>query len=113
MMGLKLMSAAVILSGVVATSAMAQDATQEPGALGQAHPFVDYLTGGYGVRGTSRGQYGGYDGDYGPGYVAVVPGAAIVTAPIVTAPGAYAYYSGGCEPGTWYVGEDGLRRFCR
>jgi len=113
MTGLKLMSAAAILSGVVASSAMAQEATQEPGALGQAHPFVDYVTGGYGVRGTSRGQYGGYDGDYGPGYVAVVPGAAIVTAPIVTAPGAYAYYSGSCEPGTWYVGEDGLRHFCR
>jgi hypothetical protein len=108
MTGLKLMSAAAILSGVVATSAMAQEATQEPGALGQTHPFVDYLTGGYGVRGTSRGQYGSYDGDYGPGYVAIVPGAAIVTAP-----GAYAYYSGGCEPGTWYVGEDGLRHFCR
>jgi hypothetical protein len=108
MTGLKLMSAAAILSGAVATSAMAQEATQEPGALGQTHPFADYLTGGYGVRGTSRGQYGSYDGDYGPGYVAIVPGAAIVTTP-----GAYAYYSGGCEPGTWYVGEDGLRHFCR
>jgi hypothetical protein len=106
MMGLKLISAAAILSGMVATSAIAQEATQEPGALGQAHPFVDYLTGGYGARGTSRGQYGSYDGDYGLGYVAVVPGAAIVTAP------AYAYYSG-CEPGTWYVGEDRLRHFCR
>jgi hypothetical protein len=71
----------VILSGVAATSAMAQEATQEPGALGQTHPFVDYLTGGYGVRGTSRGQYGSYDGDYGSGYVAIVPGAAIVAAP--------------------------------
>ena len=108
MMGLKLMSAAAILLGVVATSAIAQEATQEPGALGQAHPFVDHLTGGYGARGTSRGQYGSYDGDYGPSYVAVVPGAAIVSAP-----GAHAYYNGGCEPGTWYVGEDGLRHFCR
>ena len=49
---------------------------QEPGALGQAHPFADYLTGGYGVHGMSRGQYGSYDGYGRPGYVAIgiVPG---------------------------------------
>jgi hypothetical protein len=105
---LKLVGAAAILSGAVATSAMAQEATQEPAALGQAHPFVDYLTGGYGVHGTSRGQYGSYDGDYyGAGYLVVVPEA------IVTVPDAYAYYRRGCEPGTWYIGGDGLRHFCR
>ena len=100
----KILGAAAILSSALGGSAMAQEATQEPAQLGQSHPFVDYLTGGYGVRGTSRGQYGSYDGDYGPigfGYA------------IVPAPGAYAYYRGGCVPGTWYRGRDGFRRFCR
>ena len=32
---------------------------------------------------------------------------------IVTVPNAYAYYDPGCVPGTWHVGVDGLRRFCR
>jgi len=32
---------------------------------------------------------------------------------IVTIPNAYAYYDAGCVPGTWHVGADGLRRFCR
>lgn len=90
---------------------MAQEVVQEPGALGQAHPFADYLTGGYGVHGMSRGQYASYDGDYGrPGYAAIgiVPGDAVVIAP-----NAYAYYNAGCEPGTWYLGDDGLRHLCR
>ncbi len=103
MTGLKLLGAAAILSSALAVSAAAQEAIQEN------HPFVDYLTGGYGVHGTSRGQYGSHDGDYGM----MIGGDAIVTVPIVTAPGAYAYYDAGCLPGTWYVGADGLRRFCR
>src|SRR5258708_22263685 len=103
MTGLKLLSAAAILSAAVATPAMAQEATQEPAALGQAHPYVDYLTGGYGVRGTSRGQYGSYDGDYGPADVAIgiAPGSVALTAP-----DAYAYYSG-CAPGTLVICEEG------
>jgi hypothetical protein len=56
------------------------------------------------VHGTSRGQYGSYDGDY---------GMMIGADAIVTAPNAYAYYDAGCVPGTRYVGADGLRRFCR
>jgi hypothetical protein len=104
---LKLLGAAAMLSSALGASAAAQEATQEPGALGQAHPFADYLTGGYGVHGTSRGQYGSYDGDYGYPAIGVVPADAIVAAP-----DAYAYYSG-CEPGTWYLGADGLRHFCR
>ncbi len=67
MTGLKLLGAAAMLfsalASALAVSAAAQEAVQEPGALGQNHPFVDYLTGGY--------------------------------------------------PGTWHVGADGLRRFCR
>jgi len=103
MTGLKLLGAAAILSGALAVSAAAQEAVQEPGSLGQAHPFVDYLTGGYGVHGTSRGQYGSYDGDYG-----MMIGPSV----IVTVPNAYAYYDARCVPGTWYVRADGLRRFC-
>src|SRR5260370_5090526 len=62
---LKVLGAAAILSSAFAIPAGAQEAIQEPGALGQAHPFADYLTGGYGVRGTSRGQYRSYYCDYG------------------------------------------------
>jgi hypothetical protein len=47
MTGLKLLGAAAILFNALAGSAVAQEATQEPGALGQNHPFVDYLTGGF------------------------------------------------------------------
>jgi hypothetical protein len=106
---LKLLCAAAILCGAGATPATAQQATQEPAALGQSHPYVDYLTGGYGVRGTSRGQYGSFDGDYGPPEVVIgiVPGYATVAPP-----DAYAYY-GGCVPGTWFIGRDGLRHLCR
>ena len=104
MTGLKLLGAAAILCSALAIPAAAQQAVPEPGALGQHHPFVDYLTGGYGVRGTSRGQYGSYDSDYG-----MMIGSNV----IVTVPNAYAYYDAPCVPGTWYVGADGLRRFCR
>ena len=103
MTGLKLLGAAAILSSALAVSAAAQEAVQEPGTLGQNHPFVDYLTGGYGVHGTSRGQYGSYDGDY---------GMMIGSDAIVIAPNAFAYYEARCVPGTWYVGANGLRRFC-
>src|SRR5258708_9366921 len=106
MTGLKLLSAAAILSAAVATPAMAQEATQEPAALGQAHPYVDYLTGGYGVRGTSRGQYGRYDGDYRPADVAIGIAPGSVT---VTAPDAHAYYHGRA-PGPLVICEDGGRR---
>src|SRR5258708_14291115 len=83
MTGLKLLSAAAILSAAVATPAMAQEATQEPAALGQAHPYVDYLTGGYGVRGTLGGQYGSYHRDYRPPEVRIrrAPGREPVTPP--------------------------------
>jgi hypothetical protein len=109
MTGLKLLGAAAILfsalASALAVSAAAQEAVQEPGALGQNHPFVDYLTGGYGVHGTSRGQYGSYDGDYGM----MIGTDAMVTIPAA----AYAYYDAGCVRGTWYIGADGLRHFCQ
>ncbi len=62
---------------------------------GTSLPF-DWLPG---SPGTSRG----YDGDY---------GMMIGSDAIVTAPNAFAYYDAQCVPGAWYVGADGLRRFC-
>lgn len=56
------------------------------------------------MRGTSRGQYGSYDGYYGPIGIGFV---------IITAPDAYAYAGVGCEPGTWYLGGNGRRHLCR
>jgi len=47
---LKLLGAAAVLSTALATPLMAQEATQEPGALGFNYPNSQYLTGGYGTR---------------------------------------------------------------
>jgi hypothetical protein len=47
---LKLLGAAAILSTALATPLMAQEATQEPGAIGFNYPNSNYLTGGYGVH---------------------------------------------------------------
>ena len=114
---LTLLGAAAILATALATPAMSQEATQEPGMIGFNYPNSDYLRGGYGVRLQSRydrSYYGphvyygpGYyrPGYYRPGYVggpvgvaAGVIGAAgaIVAAPY---PDSYAYY--GDEPGYW------------
>jgi hypothetical protein len=47
---LALLSAAAVLSTVLATPLMAQEATQEPGMIGFNYPNSRYLTGGYGVH---------------------------------------------------------------
>jgi hypothetical protein len=47
---LALLGAAAVLSTVLATPLMAQEATQEPGMIGFTYPNSHYLTGGYGVR---------------------------------------------------------------
>jgi hypothetical protein len=47
---LKVLGAVAVLSTVLATPLMAQEATQEPGALGFNYPNSRYLTGGYGTR---------------------------------------------------------------
>jgi hypothetical protein len=113
---LALLGAAAILATALATPAMSQEATQEPGMIGFNYPNSDYLRGGYGVRLPSRHDYSYYGPRayygpgygpryYGPGYVhgpvgvaAGVIGAAgaIATAPFVDS---YAYY--GDEPGYW------------
>jgi hypothetical protein len=111
---LNILYAGFIATAMMATPVMAQQATQEPGAMGQQYPDSDYLTGGYGSRATPRPGYYyrrdhgyGYGQGYGYGPVVYGPagvaagvvGGAIGTADvIVTAPfthrGSYAYYGG-------------------
>jgi hypothetical protein len=47
---LALLGAAAVLSTVLATPLMAQEATQEPGMIGFNYPNSHYMTGGYGVH---------------------------------------------------------------
>jgi hypothetical protein len=54
---LNIMHAGFVATAMLMTPAMAQEATQEPGAMGQHYPEVDYLTGGYGSRGTPAPGY--------------------------------------------------------
>jgi len=110
---LTLLGAAAILATALATPAMAQEATQEPGMIGFNYPNSNYLRGGYGVRTPSRYDYSYYGPHvyygprvhYGPGPVGLAAGvaagaigtaAAIAGAPYVDS---YAYY--GDEPGYW------------
>jgi hypothetical protein len=97
---LKWLGAAAVLSAVLASPVLAQEATQEPGMIGFNYPNSDYMTGGYGVRlphntgRYPRMPYGGYVAyDYGvpsPGVVVGPP--PVVVAPVAPGPyGAYAY----------------------
>jgi hypothetical protein len=109
---LTLLGVAAILATALATPAMSQEATQEPGMIGFNYPNSNYLRGGYGVRTPSRydhSYYGprGYYGPrayYGPGPVGLAAGVAAgavgTAAAIAGAPYAdsYAYYDG---PGYW------------
>jgi hypothetical protein len=108
---LTLLGATAILALGLATPAMSQEATQEPGMIGFNYPNSNYLRGGYGVRLPSRYDRSYYhEGYYGPrAYYAPGPGAvaagvaagaigtaaAIAGAPYVDS---YAYYGG---PGYW------------
>jgi hypothetical protein len=65
---LTLLGAAAVLATVIATPVMAQEATQEPGAIGYNYPNADYLTGGWGVH-TPPGWTGRWP-RVGYGYVA-------------------------------------------
>ena len=109
MMKLTMLGAAAILATALATPAMSQEATQEPGMIGFNYPNSNYLRGGYGVRLPSRydhSYYGprGYYGPrvyYGPGPVGLPAGVAVGTAAAIAgAPyvDSYAYYDG---PGYW------------
>jgi hypothetical protein len=100
---LNILRTGFIATAMLVTPAMAQEATQEPGAMGQQYPDADYLTGGYGSRATPRPGYYFRRDHYGYGYGPTVYGPAgvvdgaigtvIVTAPFVHR-GSYAYYGG-------------------
>src|ERR1700722_13340497 len=98
---LKLLGAGGVLSAALATPLMAQEATQEPGAIGYNYPNANYLTGGYGVHTPfNTGRYprwpvGAYV-VYGDPRVAVSPpavgfGVGPVGVAVGPAYGAYAY----------------------
>jgi hypothetical protein len=85
---LTLLGAAAILATALATPAMSQEATQEPGMIGFNYPNSNYLRGGYGVRPRAY---------YGPGPVGVAAGIAAGTAAAIAgAPyyDSYGYYEG-------------------
>ena len=63
---LTLLGAATIVAAALASPAMAQEATQEPGMIGFNYPNSNYLRGGYGVRTPSRYDHSYYHGGYGP-----------------------------------------------
>ena len=107
---LNILHAGFVATAMLMTPAVAQEATQEPGAMGQHYPEVDYLTGGYGSQGTPGPRYYFWRNHRGfaygpPGYgpaglaagvvVQDVIGTAdeIVAAPVY-GPGPYAYDGG-------------------
>ena len=102
---LTLLGAAAVVAASLASPAMAQEATQEPGMIGFNYPNSNYLRGGYGVRTPSRydhSYYGprGYYGPgayYGPGPVGLAAGVAVGTAAAIAGVPyvhSYAYYDG-------------------
>jgi hypothetical protein len=106
---LTLLGAAAILATALATPAMSQEATQEPGMIGFNYPNSNYLRGGYGVRLPSRHDYSYYGPRVhygprvysGPGPVGLAAGVAVGTAAAIAgAPyiDSYAYDDG---PGYW------------
>ena len=96
---------ASLLAVILATPVAAQEATQEPGAMAQHYPQVDYLTGGYGHRFTPGPRYYYYRHRYfGPGPAAWAVGPVGAGLAIAGAPfggyGRYAYY--GYGPRAYY-----------
>ena len=75
---LMLLGTAAIVAVGLATAAMSQEATQEPGMIGFNYPNSNYLRGGYGVRTPSRydRSYYGPRAYYGPGPADVAVGVA-------------------------------------
>jgi hypothetical protein len=116
---LKFLGAAAILTAVIATPAMAQQAMQEPGAYAQAHPWASNYDHRY-------RRSGFWPGDVAAGIVggAIGTAEAIATAPYRDSYGyygeprgyddSYAYYGDrpprttcGLQPGGTYMGPDG------
>lgn len=83
-----LIGVGLIAAAAFITPAMAQEATQEPGAMAQFYPDSNYNTGGYGARGTpGPGFY--YRHGYAPGAATEIPYGVIVVPSE-----SYAYYRG-------------------
>jgi hypothetical protein len=83
-MNMKLLSAGLLSAAMLATPAMAQEATQEPGAMGYNYPNSAYLRGGYGHSFKPR------PADYYYGYATRQP--SLRTAPEGYAPYGYSGY---------------------
>jgi hypothetical protein len=52
-----LLAAGIVAAMMVASPVLAQEATQEPGAMGFYYPDSNYLLGGYGHRASPRPGY--------------------------------------------------------
>ena len=84
-----LIGAGLIAAATFVTPAIAQQAIQEPGAMAQFYPDSDYLTGGYGVRGTPGPEFYFRHG-YAPGAATEIPYGGVMVVPSES----YAYYPG-------------------
>ncbi len=80
---MKLLSAGLLSVAMLATPAMAQEATQEPGVMGFNYPNTAYLKGGYGHNFTPRPR------DYYYGFASRTP--SLRTAPEGYYGGPYGY----------------------
>ncbi len=89
MMKTALLSAGLLSVAMLATPAMAQEATQEPGVMGYNYPNTAYLRGGYGHRLSPRPQ------DYYYGYAGRQPGLAVAPPALVVTPYGYGGYGYG------------------
>lgn len=87
----KILSAGCIAAAMLIAPAMAQEATQEPGAMGFNYPDSRYLTGGYGHKFTPGPRFYYRHQPYGPD--------AMIDAPVI---GTYGYYYG--EPSVSWFG---------
>ncbi len=92
MIRVKLLSVGVLaVAALTAAPAMAQEATQEPAAMGQFYPDTNFYTGGYGHTMAPR-----------PGFYYRHPGgpSAMVEVPVPVYP-SYGY----AEPGPYWYGD--------
>jgi hypothetical protein len=56
-MKITILSAGIAAAALAATPVLAQEATQEPGAMGFFYPDSNYLTGGHGAHASPRPGY--------------------------------------------------------
>ena len=106
---LRFLGAAALLTAMIATPAMAQQAMQEPGAYRQAHPWANDYHYGYGY---GYARPGFWPGDVAAGIVggAIGTAGAIATAPFRDS---NAYYNGGSyDDGYAYYGDSPARTSC-